>query len=419
MFVYTPLRHDARIEREARALVDAGWDVRIVAASDPTHPSPADDARESRAGAEIERVDRYPLPAKLVRSARRRIGGAPTATAAPPAMSPGGRPGPAMRAALASHIWLDHRKFLRRAVAAARERPADVWICHDLDTLPIGAAVKRELGGKLVYDSHELWLDRNAPAHETAPERWRWRRMERSLIEAVDTVVTVCDSFADVLAERYPIERPVVVRNIPETAPVRDSADLRRLAGIPAGRKLVLFLGGLQRKRGLEPLVRAAPALAGCDMVLMGPAETGLRERLLELAAEIGAADRVHVVPPVAPAEVVAYARSADVGVAPIQNAGLSYFYSLPNKVFEYVHAGLPVVTSDFPEMARLVADHELGATCDPDDPDSIARAIAYVLDGERHQRLAANARTAASELTWERESLRYVAAIEALRAKR
>lgn len=414
MFVYTTLRHDARIERESRALVDAGWNVRIVAASDPAHPTKADDAHELRGGVEIERVDRYPLPAKAVRRVRRAGGRAPTATAAPASMAAGGRPGPATRVALAGHLWLDHRKYLRRALAAARERPADVWICHDLDTLPAGAAAKRKLGGALVYDSHELWLDRNAPTHETAPERRRWRRMERSLIGAADAVVTASDSYADVLAERYSIERPAVVRNIPE-ASGGPAADLRGMVGIAPGRKLVLFLGGLQRGRGLEPLVRAVATLDGCDIVLLGPAEPGLPERLAALAGELGAADRVHVVPPVATSEVVAYARSADVGVAPIQNAGLSYFYSLPNKLFEYVHAGLPVVASDFPEMARLVSDHELGATCDPDDPESIARAIAYVLDDARHERLAANARATARELTWERESARYVAAIEAL----
>ena len=415
MFAYTPLRHDARVERESRALRDAGWDVRIVAASDPAHSSPADDAHELRAGVEIVRVDRYPLPAKAVRGARRTLGGAATATAASLSLAGGGRLGPATRVALAGHLWLDHRKYVRRALASARERRADVWICHDLDTLPLGVAAKRELGGALVYDSHELWLDRNAPAYETALERRRWRRMERSLVGAADAVVTACDSYADVLAERYSIERPAVVRNIPEPASGGRAADLRALAGIPSGRRLVLFVGGLQRRRGLETLVRAAPALDGCDIVLMGPAEPGLAEQLVALARELGAAKRVHVVAPVATSEVVAYARSADVGIAPIQNAGLSYFYSLPNKLFEYVHAGLPVVASDFPEMARLVADHELGATCDPDDPESIARAIAYVLDDARYDRLAANARATARELTWEREGARYVATVEAL----
>jgi glycosyltransferase involved in cell wall biosynthesis len=104
--------------------------------------------------------------------------------------------------------------------------------------------------------------------------------------------------------------------------------------------------------------------------------------------------------------DVVRWAAGADVGLALIQNVSLSYFLSLPNKLFEYVAAGLPVVASDFPELRGVVEGRARGAVCAPDDPDAIARAIAWTLDDpDRHERLRAAARIAAAELTWDTES--------------
>lgn len=416
MFLYSELRHDSRVEREARTLVDEGWELRVIAANDPLSPRD-DDAYERRDGYEIVRVDRYPLPARIAQRVTRR--GAQPAPATTPPTAPAARP--AARDAVAAvrvpwrlaHRWLDHGKYVRRAVAEARRWPADLWICHDLSTLPAGAAAKRALGGALIYDSHELWLDRNRPVHEVAPERWRWQGMESRLVREADATMTVCDSIADILAERYGIPRPAVVRNLPEARTDGAGADLRALAGIESELPIVLFLGGLQRNRGLATLVRAMPALEACELVLMGAPQPGIVSDLGALAGRLGVHGRVHVVPPVPVPEVVGYARSAHVGVAPIENAGLSYWYSLPNKLFEYLHAGLPVVTSDFPEMARVVAEHGVGETFASGDSADLARAIRSVLAPERRERLVANARAAANQLTWERERARFLAAVE------
>ena len=99
-------------------------------------------------------------------------------------------------------------------------------------------------------------------------------------------------------------------------------------------------------------------------------------------------------------------------------NVSLSYYLALPNKLFEYVAAGLPVVASDFPELRGVVRGRGIGAVCPPDDPDAIAGALAWVLeDDERHERLRAAARAAAAELTWERESRVLVDLVDRLAA--
>jgi glycosyltransferase involved in cell wall biosynthesis len=111
----------------------------------------------------------------------------------------------------------------------------------------------------------------------------------------------------------------------------------------------------------------------------------------------------------VAPEDVVGVAANASVGLCTIRNVGLSYYLSLPNKVFEYIHAGLPVVVSDFPELRRLVETYGLGVTCDPEDPRSIAKAIETVSENPVSERMREGARHAAQTLTWTRESMKLV----------
>ena len=136
----------------------------------------------------------------------------------------------------------------------------------------------------------------------------------------------------------------------------------------------------------------------------MGSEILGFGKALMKLATDEGVADRVFIRPPVRPHEVVGVAGQADVGLILNHHVGLNNYLSLPNKIFESVAAGLPVVTSDFPDMAELVRTYEVGETCDPEDPEDIARAIrAVVMEPERHRRLRENARKAAPELSWER----------------
>jgi glycosyltransferase involved in cell wall biosynthesis len=173
-----------------------------------------------------------------------------------------------------------------------------------------------------------------------------------------------------------------VVPNYPELAASETVRDLRSLVGggsIPNRGPVVLYLGGLMAGRGLEQLVEAIGLARSSELVLLG--DGPLASDLLRRAAVSGAADRVHLLGPVPPKDVIGYASSADVGVSPILPASLSYRYSLPNKLFQYMAAGLPVVASDFPQVREVVEGARCGLVVDARRPEAIAAAIQRLAD--------------------------------------
>lgn len=416
MFVTNGVTHDARVLREAEALAEAGKPVEIVGTRDPGTL-----AGERRGEVAIVRLDRDPLPARLVRraiAARTNPRSSPAAphdlsdaaqgsVVTPAMLSAGWRPKrQAVRLALSIHLTLAWLSYARAALRVARRAAADVLVAHDLDTLPVAALAARRSGARLVYDSHELFLE-----HETEPPRSKLTRavqraVERRLVRRADRVITVNGSIAEELARRYGIPRPRVVRNVPAwTTDGEDPVDLHERLGLPPGMRIAIYLGGLAAGRGLEQLASSAAELPGVAIVFLGPAPPQFWETLHRIAAASGAGDRVKLLPPVPAADVTRWAAGADVGVVPYRNTCMNNYLSLPNKLFEYLAAGLPVVTSGFPELRRVVTEHGIGTTFDPEDPIDIARAVRDVVsDRRRLDELRAAAARAAAELSWERE---------------
>lgn len=265
-----------------------------------------------------------------------------------------------------------------------RDLKPDVIHAHDFATLPVAAKVARETGAVCIYDSHELEMHRNIKRSKF--DRMLCGKLERRYIRAVDGVITVCDSIADHLADHYRIARPTVVMNAPSFAEIDGSErDVRSDLGLAADTPLAIYVGSITIGRGIETIVRSLRDLPKFHLVLLGPANKTTLEAALAIAQSDGTADRLHVLPPVAPNAVVSYIRSADVSLVLIQNVCLSYYFCLPNKLVESTIAGLPVVASDFPEMKRFVEKTRTGVVTNERDAAAIARSIQEAYD-RRHE---------------------------------
>jgi len=427
MFVYNDCTRDARVLREAAALAAAGHRVTIMAR--PRDAASATGDREERDGFEIVRV---PIPngwrrrwawawypwrtygwlgrwvAFRVKSGIRRpprgwveivvilvglVAWVPWAVIRTIAYAIARLIHPERRQSTVE--WLVRWRYgiAGWARAAADAAPdADVWHGHDLSGFPgadRGAARMRAAGvfPRIVYDSHELFLESGSNARRPAWGKRVLSRMERRLSKRADALVTVNRTLAEALDAEYgPFPRVVVIHNAPARwdPPAERPDHLRQALGLGPDVPVVLYHGGFSPDRGLVPLAEAmlAPGLERAHLAYVGFG--GMTDELVALSAEPRFGGRIHVLPAVSQEDLPAWVASADVGVMPNQPTTANERLSTPNKLFESLAAGIPVVTSDYPERRRIVIDDPdgpLGETCDPTDPMSIGEAIRRIVD--------------------------------------
>ncbi len=300
---------------------------------------------------------------------------------------------------------------------AVRQR-ADVYHAHDFDTLLPAYLASRANGAKLVYDSHELWLEQNRLAPRLPLQKRLLWLLEGILARQADLVITVSDPFADELTRRYGIRRPLVLMNCPQYTKVQPSAEIRDSLRGDGNKKIAIYIGGLLHNRGLEQLIESAQYLRKAIVVIIG--DGLLRESLEQKVKERRLEDKVRFTGWIPQGELLLYAASADVGVGPYQSTCLNYQYTLENKLFEYLMGGLPIAVSDQPQRRQIVEKHGVGKVFDEKDPRSIAQAIdSIVSDEERYQEMHRRAREVArEEFNWEVQAEKLVEAYEKLFAK-
>jgi len=272
-----------------------------------------------------------------------------------------------------------------RMAKIARKLHADVYTSNDLDTLLAGVIASLG-GGGLIYDSHEIWIDMfiGMPSYLRA----FFYILERSLIRRAKIVITVNEFIAKKLAERYRIDTPNVVLNCVE------APEFLQVKHDKRDKKIVLYHGVYGHGRGLENLVLSCEYFED-DVVLLMRGFGGMEPELRELAKKFS---NCMFADPVPITDVVEKAAEADVGVIPYLPLNLGNYFSSPNKLFEYIQAGLPVVTSDLPFLRKVVLGEQIGLICDPRDPKSIARAVNAITREDTLTQLRENVRKAAGK---------------------
>lgn len=261
----------------------------------------------------------------------------------------------------------------------------DLIHCHDIFHLGVASRAKarRKSRGqdmKLIYDAQEFI----AGLPSDPVRRAAYTDLEEEYFGRADAVLTVSESLADLLEGRYGV-RPAIVMNAPDMETARETEPLRSVAGVAEDSPLITYVGGIAPHRGAETLLDAMMFLPDdAHLVFVSNSTTGYVAQLLETAASTGINGRVHVVPYVAPEAVVSYIRSADVSVIPLRRDVVNYEVALPNKLFQSIHASVPVAVSDNPEMARFVREHGVGEVFVGGEPKSMADAIMNILENHR-----------------------------------
>lgn len=280
-------------------------------------------------------------------------------------------------------------------------KKADVYHSNDLDTLWPNYWMSKLKGKPIVYDSHEYFT--GVPEIQHRPfVKGVWERIERSIFPKLKYVFTVNKSIADLYEKQYNVKLRVM-RNI---APKKDLPEkkTKKELGFPEDKKIILSQGaGINVDRGMEEAVEAMQYFDDAIFYLIGNGDVvpALKQKVIDLGLE----ERVVFIPRLPYEDLIQYTQHADVGITLDKDTNINYKLSLPNKLFDYIHAGIPVLASKVIEVRRIVEDYNVGMLIDNHDPKHIAEQLKAILNDEvKQKQWRENAKKASEKLTWQQE---------------
>lgn len=277
--------------------------------------------------------------------------------------------------------------------------PVNILHANDLDTLLPNFLISKIKGIPLVYDTHEYFC--GVPEIQGRWVKKVWKAVESNIFPKLKYVWTVNKSIARLYFEDYGI-RPKVFRNI-SPKPSEFTLKTRAELGLPEDALIAINQGsGMNVDRGLEEALTAISRLPHPWMLLLvgsGDAIPGLKLRV----QNEGLQNRILFIGRVPYSQLLQYTSVANVGLSLDKDTNINYRFSLPNKLFDYIHCGIPVVTSQVVEVQRIVQEYNVGATVNPEDINALSQAIETV--GNSPERYTANLKRASQELNWELES--------------
>ncbi|MFA5814655.1 MAG: glycosyltransferase family 4 protein [Bacteroidales bacterium] len=276
---------------------------------------------------------------------------------------------------------------------------ADIFLANDLDTLPAVFLAGLIRGKKIVYDSHEYFTEVPELVNRARVKRI-WEFIEALIFPRLTSVYTVNSSIANIYELKYGTAVRVI-RNVPSAnrpEPVSGS--------LPAGfgdRPIIIYQGAVNVGRGLEEMIHALPQMPDYHLLIVGDGD--IKVQLEDLARRLDLCSRVFFTGKVPFDQLSWFTRQAALGMSLEQDIGLNYHYALPNKLFDYLQAGIPVIASDLPEIRQIVEKIGFGLIINRFDPEYLSQTIISILNNpELLQTWRARALAAAPDYTWEAE---------------
>ena len=279
---------------------------------------------------------------------------------------------------------------------------SDLLVANDLDTLLPNYLVSKLKRIPLIYDSHEYFT--GMPEIQNRPfVKWVWTTIEKLIFPHLKYVMTVSDSVACQYEKEYSI-KPVVVRNC-----ARSSDEIKPLSrnemGVPEDYILLILQGGgINIDRGGEELIEAVSRLEKVFLIIAGSGD--VIDILKEKSIELNSFDRIRFIRKLPWVEMMRYTKSADAGLSLDKDTNPNYHFSLPNKLFDYISAGIPVLASDLPEVNKIITDQGCGIVIPSVTTEEIIKTIIKLRDDRiLLNNLRLNAVSASESLNWGKES--------------
>lgn len=294
------------------------------------------------------------------------------------------------------------RLFLRLMIMKA-----DILISNDLDTLPAVYLASKIRNTALVYDSHEYFTEVPELLGRRGVQRvWKW--LESLMMPHILYACTVSSPIARAYQDKYGIKMQVI-RNLP----FKRDQTIQPLPALKNGsEKIILYQGSLNKGRGLELAIQAIQFTNNVRLVIIGKGD--LENKLKQLVLTLGLQDRITFTGRISPDQLIGYTIQADLGISLEEDLGLNYRFALPNKVFDYIQAEVPVLVSDLPEIRSLVEEYKVGLINHSLNAEELGVLFTGILNNEDQLRVwKSNLKIAAAELCWEKEEPKLIALIQ------
>jgi len=280
---------------------------------------------------------------------------------------------------------------------------ADILVSNDLDTLPAVYLASKIKNTNLVYDSHEYFTEVPELTHRRLVRRI-WEKIESLLLPHVRFASTVSPPIADAYCRKYGIHMEVI-RNLPFRKNLQSEPIVRLRK---QSEKIIIYQGTLNMGRGLEIAIKAMQFTHNMLLVIVGQGD--VEKDLKELTQSLGLNQKVIFTGRISPDKLYDFTVQADLGISLEEDRGLNYRFALPNKVFDYIQAGIPVLVSDLPEVKSLVTQYDIGMINTSSTPEELGALFTRILGNEEKIRYwKINLKKAAAELCWENEEQKLI----------
>lgn len=282
----------------------------------------------------------------------------------------------------------------------------DFLVSNDLDTLLPNFLVSKLKRIPLVYDSHEYFT--GVPEIQNRPfVKWVWKSIEKLVFPRLKYVMTVSDSIAIQYEKDYGL-KPLTVRNCSVKTDLMVPFSRDELKLDPDHLLLIMQGTGINVDRGGEELIDAIAITDNVSLLVIGSGDKF--QSLIDKTIKTGLSDRIRFISKLPWQELMRYTRSADAGFSGDKNSNVNYNFSLPNKIFDYISAGIPVISSDLPEISKILAESKCGIVISEVTKDEISNAIKKLRDNHGLlSELKQNSVIASESINWETESLKVV----------
>ena len=273
----------------------------------------------------------------------------------------------------------------------------DYILANDLDTLPACFFASKLKNTTLVYDSHELFSE-SVELQGRKFVQGFWRKLEDFFLPRIKYAYTVSQSIVEYYDKKYQ-NKMGLIRNIPLKKDVLHVEEVT----FPTKNKTILYQGVLNPGRGIKPMIKALKFIDDLDLIIIGYGK--VEEDLKAFVAEQKMTKRVHFLGRVERDKLFNYTKQATLGMVLEEPLGLSFQYSLPNKLFDYIHAEIPIIAGNLPEISRIINEYKVGVLVDDYQPKTIANAIHNLLEDKTLlSQIKENQQRARQILCWEIE---------------